>query len=387
MDMRKGDDLMGKNVGELSEIDLKNLIEEYYMGVKTDELIRKYDLNCNSTSIYKYFPPMVFSDFKCEFCGSALVMDRISKTKSKLPRDKKELYCPICGHKPYIQKCNCENCNKKRGKKLEEKRDLIYSAYSYYPKGVSFDLLDFKIKVFLGTLCRGLLRENLFEIGSYQDSNVKLTPLQSELLKNIYNDLIKNQVIVVNPNSKIEAFEDGEDFPNVYYTYEVEYNLNVDYGKSKKDMVYKILNPSYYTQKNSECAYQLWVEIAVEECIEYLIYQLKKVDMNFSPGEKTYMIIKNMLEKFSVSQIYGIIWKGVTEATRFLVENKTTKQHAANTVIGFCQRYSERAIENNWNLKDFGRIRDLPQSVLSEFFFYKVLNIGELGFKMPPTYI
>ena len=85
MDMRKGDDLMGKNVGELSEIDLKNLIEEYYMGVKTDELIRKYDLNCNSTSIYKYFPPMVFSDFKCEFCGSALVMDRISKTKSKLP--------------------------------------------------------------------------------------------------------------------------------------------------------------------------------------------------------------------------------------------------------------------------------------------------------------
>ena len=90
------------------------------------------------------------------------------------------------------------------------------------------------------------------------------------------------------------CFEDGEDFPNVYYTYEVEYNLNVDYGKSKKDMVYKILNPSYYTQKNSECAYQLWVEIAVEECIEYLIYQLKKVDMNFSPGEKTYMIIKIM---------------------------------------------------------------------------------------------
>lgn len=122
MDMRKGDDLMGKNVGELSEIDLKNLIEEYYMGVKTDELIRKYDLNCNSTSIYKYFPPMVFSDFKCEFCGSALVMDRISKTKSKLPRDKKELYCPICGHKPYIQKCNCENCNKKKREKIGRKK-------------------------------------------------------------------------------------------------------------------------------------------------------------------------------------------------------------------------------------------------------------------------
>ena len=61
--MRKGDDLMGKNVGELSEIDLKNLIEEYYMGVKTDELIRKYDLNCNSTSIYKYFPPILSVNF------------------------------------------------------------------------------------------------------------------------------------------------------------------------------------------------------------------------------------------------------------------------------------------------------------------------------------
>lgn len=268
---------------------------------------------------------------------------------------------------------------------LEDKKQLIYDTYKYAPKEVSFDLLEFKTKVFLGALCRGLLEENLFEVSPYMESNVKLTS-QNELLYKIYNDLYLKRAIVVNPNSKIEAFIE-ENFPNFFNILLVKYNLNIEYNDSKEDMIYKILNPTYFTEKDSESAYELWMDIAVEECIEYLIYQLERVDMEFSPGEKTNTIIKNLLKNFSVSQIYGIIWKGVSDATRILVEKKISRQHAANSVIGFCQRYAERALENNWNLMEFQRIRDLPQSVLSEFFFYKVLNIGELGFKVPPTRI
>lgn len=125
-------------------------------------------------------------------------------------------------------------------------------------------------------------------------------------------------------------------------------------------------------------------KIAVEECIEYLLYQLRKVSFEFSPGEKTYKTFEMILNDFSVSQIYGIIWKSVSEASRLYLEKRMTKKHAANSVIGACERYADRAKINKWNLVSYNRIPDLPQSILSEFFFYKVLKIGDKGFYSVP---
>ena len=75
----------------------------------------------------------------------------------------------------------------------------------------------------------------------------------------------------------------------------------------------------------------------------------------------------------------------MAEATRLQAEKGLNKKHAANIVIGNCERYTERAKINGWNLANYNRIPDLPQTILSEFFFNKVLQIGDLGFRTPPT--
>ena len=112
-----------------------------------------------------------------------------------------------------------------------------------------------------------------------------------------------------------------------------------------------------------------------------------KVGFEFSPGDKTYKTFEILLNDFSVSQIYGIIWKGVADASKLYLERGITKKHAANSVIGACERYAERAKMKGWVLSEYNRIRELPQSSLSSFFFNRVLGIGDMGFKVPPTVV
>lgn len=121
------------------------------------------------------------------------------------------------------------------------------------------------------------------------------------------------------------------------------YFLNLVFPKNKQDLFTEILNPSYYSADYADEALELWKEIAVAECIEYLQYQLDKVNFEFTPGEKTYKTFEIILNDFSVSQIYGIIWRSVADASKLYLEKGISKKHAANSVIGACERYAERA--------------------------------------------
>lgn len=94
-----------------------------------------------------------------------------------------------------------------------------------------------------------------------------------------------------------------------------------------------------------------------------------------------------ILNDFSVSQIYGIIWCSVADASKLYLEKGISKKHAANSVIGACERYAERAKINGWDLTQYNRIKDIPQSTLSLFYFNRVLRIGDMGFRVPPTIV
>ena len=84
---------------------------------------------------------------------------------------------------------------------------------------------------------------------------------------------------------------------------------------------------------------------------------------------------------------YGIIWRAVADASKLYLEKGISKKHAANSVIGARERYAERAKINGWDLTQYNRIKDLPQSELSLFHFNRVLGIGEMGFRVPPTIV
>lgn len=378
---------MYKNLNHLSSKEKSNLMQRYYNGEPVATLLEEYALSVHASELYKLFPPEVYQKYSCEYCGEHLVLDRVSKTSLWKTRYMSELYCPICGHKPYEEECTCSNCAEKKIQLRKHQLKQISDVYSAYRPVVNFSDLSFESKVYLGALCFALMKENMFEIKPYIDSNVVLAPTQN-LCKQIYDQLIKENIIAVSPNSPLSAFVlDADNFPHTYYRNAVTYYLNLLFPNDKQELFTEILNPSYYAPEYETSALALWKKIAVAECIEYLDYQLKKVGFDFTPGDKTHKIFEILLNDFSVSQIYGIIWKAVADSSKLYLERGITKKHAANSVIGACERYAERAKMNGWTLTEYNRIKELPQSALSFFFFNRVLKIGDLGFKMPPDIV
>jgi hypothetical protein len=238
-------------------------------------------------------------------------------------------------------------------------------------------------------MCSVLCAEDLCTIKPFADSDVVLAPT-NEMQSEMYSTLIRNGVITISPESNLDAFVDDDTFPITYKVYRVEYQLNLAYPDDKQTLFDAILRPSYYTDDQKDDALCMWRQIATGECIEYLMYQLKQVGFlgsngsKFEPGQKTLKVFGLLLDHYSVAQIYYIIWKAVTETSRLYLEKGLSKRHAANAVITACERIGDRARLNGWNIPQYNRIRDLPQSALSSYYFDRVLGIGDLGFTLPP---
>ena len=381
----------------LTMLQIESLMNKYYNGVKASDIIKEKNIDTTSSKLYTLFPPIICEDIICPVCNEPMYKERDSK--SSYSWNKKKPFCAICGHTDEII-CKCNYCIAEREKVrklneerkvriLQEKREKIKKVYDLNIVPVNYSELNFREKVFLGALLRTSLSEDMEVILPLNDAERELAPTIG-YIKEILSYLIGRGVISVDSNSSIDAFLDSNEekdieFPNVYYITMVKYRINIVGDEEIKNILSKIINPKSFSDADKEDALNIWKEIALEECIEYFEYQMKSVRFDFNIGEKTIAIFKDLLENFSVSQIYGIIYKSVANATKYYQESSVSKKQAANSVIGGCQRYAERAMINNWELAKYSRIKELPQSMISEFFFDRVIGVGSLGFNMPPS--
>lgn len=380
----------------LKENEVLELMSRYYNNEKTTELIKEYNLNITPGVLYTIFPPEKFDDIICPVCHLPMLRKRAARTSYRYNNNK--IYCENCGHVEGGS-CRCSHCievariEKKRIQEEQErinyeKRCLINEVYDLNKKEkIGLEKLSFRSRVYLGALIRAGITEDMMSVIPILEMDRNVSPRVGYTHEMIRN-LIKNQVIVVSPNSSLAAFPDSDEeteFPYLYYTLKVKYALNIEFQEDYTENVANIMNPDELSKEDSEEAAKIWREVALEECLEYFEFQMKEVNFNAAIGEKTIATFKDLLEKFSVSQIYGIIYRSVANATRYYQQGGVSKKQASNSVIGNCQRYAERAVIENWELKKFARPYVIPQSVLSEFLFNRVLKIGELGFNMTPT--
>lgn len=374
---------MNKDFSHLTPAQLIELRDRYYAGEVVKELEKEYDLSFPLSSRISSLPPIQHHDCLCPYC--AIPMISTCRIRRHLDYMTNDMSCPVCGHTPnrYFG-CTCTNCQKAEQEVKKQRQEQLKRYYSVQPQPVDFNTLSLKNKVYLGALCRELLSEDLSRILPLRDSNKHLSPT-TNLTDQVYTSLLEAGAIIVSPNSPIAAFDlEHTDFPTVFLKDAVEYYLNLVFPKNASELIASILSPTYNLSENSpEEILDIYNEIAVSECIEYLLFQMKNVHFSFSPGEKTYKTFEIILQDFSVSQIYGIIWKAVADASKQYLERKYTKQHAANIVIGSCERYAARAKLNNWQLPKYRRPREIQQSALSHFFYYRVINIGDDGFNAP----
>lgn len=407
-----------KTFNNLSVDEQFDLLNKYYnQGIGAEKLVSEYGLSIRSSQLIGMFPPEETSDV-CECCGGRIVKKRVNKsTFDKYNRNpskysselKRLLYCSVCNHIPfprYNEQCKCPVCSKQRQLKREQRireemelaktrAEIVRDVFDIEDIPVQYDDLSFLNKVYLGALILGLVSEDLYCVPPRINCNIKLAPVDvwndsdgcGSLDSLIYRTLHNHHVINVDPNSDIDSFVFDEDnYPQSFYTFRVGYHLNLEYPENKYDLYHKILSPRFYDESNITNAFDLWKTIAMAECVEYLLYQIKRVGWSFTPGEKTRVVINELLEEFSVSEIYAIIYSSVTYACRLYEERKMGKKQAANTVVSICRTTADKIRDGKWERRSYGRIKEAPQSILSSYYFDSVLKIGEKGFTNPPNY-
>lgn len=380
--------IVNEKIAHLSEEQLTALINRYYANEKISDLLDEYKINARPGELANLFPPIINNNIICPYCNMGMWTDRFSRSSYK----KNDVtYCPVCKHS-HNTHCFCNKCESKRKdeKNIEINRiRKVLSESLDLTKQIPIDVseLSFDELVYTGTLLRIGLEEDLTKIKPANDFNEPFAPthdFQIEIIRHLKN----SKIITVHPCSPVDAFSEVPDDGNfTFYLLKVYYHLNLTSLEDRSSIINKLMNPDKFEDIYDEEAYNLWKRIALEECKENLLYNLKSVGFEYSIGEKTEQILTDLLQKFSTSQIYGIIWSCTTNATRYYQEKNIPKKQAANSVIGNCQRYAEKALAEGWEPKKFNRSKDCPQSALSKFFFNRILQIGDDGFNFTPRII
>lgn len=387
---------MDEKLAHLDKNQIQDLMRRYYNENETaTNLVEEYEIDITPSRLYTLFPDVI-CDEECRWCGEKLRMKALSKTALLSGYTRQEKICLKCGHIENTLYCRCENCENKRGldreRKEKEEREMRFSLQRKIQKTYQYTGLEqkelsdlsFEDRVYLGAILRGFLSEDMTTINPVDLSN--LSP-NSDFSCEILRELFKKRIILVDGTSDITAFEMNDNFPDTFYLNRVIYRLNLKMPSDKAKFIRELLYPKETLDKEKEDMYKLWKKIAVEECIEYLLYQFNKVGFEFSPGKKTYALFEELLDDFSVSQIYAIIYPKVAYASKLYLERTLSRKQAANSVISACRTYGEKIKIEGWEFKGYSRIKDLPPSVVSEYFFNRIIEIGDKGFSMVPISI
>ncbi len=386
----------------LSEEQIQTLITRYYNQEKISTLLHEYQIDCPPNNLIRLFPPVILGDEHCCYCGTPMHRHWVSRGYSK--HSDQNISCPSCGHRQDNKNgCRCNNCREERKReelRLQESYERAIRSFcqsNWPPPTSQQDVATLDLKTAVAFLA--LVRTCLFvdHTNSDQATHTSLTlealarttipfapmgPLGADLL----NILLIEGLIGISESSPVDAFEFENGKLADYYPSRVRWNITAQDPERLLAEITDIADerckwPANWTQQVKD----LWLEIALEECKEFFRYTARERGLPNASEKSNETMLKNLLKDFSVAQCYRIIWGGAQQASDFLVRKRCSKQHAANYSVGCCQRWSDRARAEDWEVKHFKRNFNLPRSALSHTFFDLFLKIGEDGFNLVPS--
>lgn len=386
-------------LAHLTKSQIETLIARYYNNEKVQTLVCEYQIDCIPSKFHLVLPPETLGDHKCRYCDVPLVRERLSR--SSLRYRELEGSCPRCGHYVGTRPCRCEHCLEDKRlleQIVRETKEEKIRAFCRVARPASFhqpavEELDLRTAVGLLALARTCLisderndecSPSSMTLESLANAAIPWVPrgdLSYQLL-----DLLSGQgLIAISELSSVDAFGFEEGDLREYYPSKIRWMLTVEDPERLLFEISRLADraPSWPNHWGGAIK-ALWLEISFAECKEYFRYSAEERGLPVAGEKSTDAMLKNLLEHFSVGQCYRILWAGAQRASDFLVRTRCTRKHAANYMIGECQRWGDRARAEKWEVKPFRRNFNLPRSAISYVFFDVFLQIGEAGFDSVP---
>lgn len=302
--------------------------------------------------------------------------------------------CVVCGKEypfksradysdnAFIEPWTCNACKTQEADALWNKKYACISILAEQSLARSIDphTLSARQMICLAALIRFGSDEEFSKILPYDTvRNIELTP-SKKYDRVILEELYEASLIIVSPDSDLNRISLNENGGFSFYLTEVELLLPNPNPKGFVAAIEENLSTKEF-RDSFETEIELFAkEIALQECLSYLTHVLGEHQLQYSPGEKTFLVLNKGLERYSVAQMYNFIWRAVKDAAAFYVRNRVSRDHAAKTVVANIERQIERSISNEWNVTAYRRNFDYPQSVLSRVLFNSVLKTDDGGF-------
>jgi hypothetical protein len=127
---------------------------------------------------------------------------------------------------------------------------------------------------------------------------------------------------------------------------------------------------------------QLWLDYALSDCMAYFFEQTAThgLDTSSEANAEISSTLRTALDKYSVAQLWSVIWKIVRDAASLSTREYYNKAKAAATIPGKIKRNLEQVARGNVHLKDWTRPIDQPAGTLGDVFYeYFGINENTLG--------
>lgn len=411
---------------KLSEEELKDLLEDWFVNqVSGKEIQSKYKV---PSRFYSYLVLLTFSlkDF-CPNCGKNMRGHFLSKSSflnlfnselnnNDMEFEVKDKECSKCNHTEPMEKCLCNYCMEIRRKKAEviveekekqftlEQKLLDNIDISPYFSSQNNPLSPRKY-VELVTWLRVYWSENQTFVESLEKeiSSDQKVYYDEDKIYEMLKYLYRHNIIAPSPTSPHEAFNfetkdkifDFTSFSLLKVNWELRIEFDV-FSDSKRKFIYPDWK-KYFThncEKNvllddeisREMVFErltqlfnFWRELLLEDALEYLKYRYKEVNLiagaGLNPGLKTKSLLIELLERFTLGQVYYFIYSGTKEAAAYYQTNKVSKTQAANSAITTIERRAQRAEQYDWNISEYDRPWKMPDYGVSYILYYEILKL------------
>lgn len=390
-------------LSHLTESQIETLIARYYGGENLQILLGDYQINCYPSQLNRLFPPEIMKDQPCPYCDVFMVRERRSRSSARYSQA--IIQCQVCGHRIGGRSCRCEHCMAEEKRHAEillmEKSAKILAfcqqTWPMSPHQPAAEDLDLRIAVGLLALARtcafvevdGNNPDNPFHLSleSLETAPIPFSPT-IDLGRDLIKEMIGRDLIGISELGMDKAFDYSAGEVRGYFLEKVHWILTIEDPVHLLNEITRLAgDASMWPSSWSNAVHDLWMEIAMAECKQYFRHAAVERGLPEAGEKSTDFMLRTLLQNFSVSQCYRIIWGGAQRAADFLVRKRCSRQHAANYMIGECQRWSDRALAEHWDVKHYKRNFDLPRSSLSHVFFDLFLKIGEEGFNSVPKMV
>lgn len=279
----------------------------------------------------------------------------------------------------------CNNCleDEKEEQLKIRKQQIIKFIDSTQVDPIDLSELTLKESVYLLSFIRHSANEMLTGFNAVRENQTEQLMPQPNSDAELIRTLYFSDLIALSNDTSQSAFSfEGDQltsFSLVDSIWQIEFKEEDNLGRLLQRIEQTLIDSEFITVHKDELL-ELITEISLMECLAFLEFNLKEHNLLFQPGEKTKAVFTQLLEMYSVSQIYTFIWRACKDAAAYYMKGGISKKQAANSVVGSIQRQHERSIGNDWTIGSFKRNYKLPQSILSQVVFNFMLRTDDGGF-------